>query len=74
MGNNMGASNDAGEREGWLKAGTGDDKTGYRGHCGFLRSCRIYNRDRFLSTNADTIRWGGFDDAVQIPPEHRTFA
>ena len=59
---NMGASNDAGEREGWLKAGTGDDKTDIVVIADFYDRAAIYNRDRFLSTNADTIRWGGFDD------------
>jgi iron complex outermembrane receptor protein len=59
---NMGASNDAGEREGWLKAGTGDDKTDIVVIADFYDRAAIYNRDRFLSGNADAIRWGGFDD------------
>src|SRR5437773_9399027 len=57
----MGASNDAGEREGWLKAGVGDDKTDIVIIADFYDRAAIYNRDRFLSTNQDVIRWGGFD-------------
>jgi iron complex outermembrane receptor protein len=58
---NMGSSNDAGEREGWLKAGTGDDKTDIVVIADFYDRAAIYNRDRFLSSNANAIRWGGFD-------------
>jgi iron complex outermembrane receptor protein len=65
---NMGASNDAGEREGWLKAGTGNDKTDIVVIADFYDRAAIYNRDRFLSTNADTIRWGGFDDRSANSP------
>jgi iron complex outermembrane recepter protein len=59
---NMGASNDAGEWEGWLKAGVGDNKTDIVVIADFYDRAAIYNRDRFLSSNADEIRWGGFDD------------
>src|SRR5204862_7432542 len=58
---NMGASNDAGEREGWLKAGVGNDKTDIVIIADFYDRAAIYNRDRFLSSDADAIRWGGFD-------------
>ena len=58
---NMGASNDAGEWEGWLKAGVGDDKTDIVVIADFYDRAAIYTRDRFLSSNADEIRWGGFD-------------
>ena len=58
---NMGASNDGGEREGWLKAGTGDDKTDIMVIADFYDRAAIYNRDRFLSSNANAIPWGGFD-------------
>ena len=58
---NMGASNDAGEREGWLKAGAGDDKTDIVVIADFYDRAAIYNRDRFLSSNANAIPWGGFD-------------
>src|SRR5437867_8273682 len=58
---NLGASNDAGEREGWLKAGVGNDKTDIVVIADFYDRAAIYNRDRFLSSDADAIRFGGFD-------------
>src|SRR5438034_6967719 len=58
---NMGASNDAGEREGWLKAGVGNDKTDIVVIADFYDRAAIYNRDRFLSSYADAILIGGFD-------------
>jgi len=58
---NMGASNDAGEWEGWLKAGTGDDKTDILVIADFYNRAAIYTRDRDLETNAFSIPWGGFD-------------
>jgi iron complex outermembrane recepter protein len=67
---NMGSSNDAGEREGWLKAGTGDDKTDIVVIADFYDRAAMYNRDRFLSSNADAIRWGGFDARSGNFPGH----
>lgn len=58
---NLGASNDAGEREGWLKAGVGDDKTDIVVIADFYDRAAIYRRDRFLGSTEDAIRWGGFD-------------
>ncbi|PYJ13868.1 MAG: hypothetical protein DME93_01900 [Verrucomicrobia bacterium] len=58
---NMGASNDAAEREGWLKAGVGDDKTDIVVIADFYDRAAIYDRDRFISSNANGIRGGGFD-------------
>src|SRR5436190_4883330 len=58
---NMGASNDAGEWEGWLKAGTGDDKTDILVIADFYNRAAIYTRDRDLESNAFSIPWGGFD-------------
>ncbi len=58
---NMGASNDAGEWEGWLKAGTGDDKTDIVVIADFYNRAAIYTRDRDLESNAFTIPWGGID-------------
>ena len=58
---NMGASNDAGEREGWLKAGVGDDKTDIVVIADFYDRAAIYTRDRDIESNAFTIPWGGFD-------------
>src|SRR6476620_3690119 len=65
---NLGACNDMGEWEAWLKAGTGNDKTDIVVIADFWERAAIYNRDRFLSTNADTIRWGGFDDRSANSP------
>ena len=50
---NLGASNDMGEWEGWLKAGTGDDKTDILIIADFYNRAAIYSRDRYLSSNAD---------------------
>src|SRR5437016_3872484 len=58
---NLGASNDAGELEGWIKAGTGDDKTDIVIVADFYDRAAIYSRDRFLSSNANARAWGGFD-------------
>ncbi len=58
---NLGASNDARELEGWIKAGTGDDKTDILVIADFYDRAAIYSRDRFLSSNANALAWGGFD-------------
>jgi iron complex outermembrane receptor protein len=58
---NMGASNDARELEGWLKAGVGDDKTDILVIADFYDRAAIHTRDRDLSANAFAIPWGGFD-------------
>ena len=58
---NMGASNDARELEGWLKAGTGDDKTDIVVIADFYDRAAIYSRDRDIESNAFTIPWGGSD-------------
>src|SRR5436305_10589245 len=58
---NLGASNDAGELEGWIKAGTGDDKTDILIIADFHDRAAIYSRDRFLSSNANALAFGGFD-------------
>src|SRR6266516_1866601 len=58
---NLGASNDMGEWEGWLKAGTGDDKTDIVVIADFWERAAVYSRDRYLSSNANGIRGGGFD-------------
>ena len=59
---NLGASNDARELEGWLKAGTGDDKTDIVVIADFYDRAAIYSRDRDISANAFGIPWGGFDN------------
>ncbi len=60
---NLGASNDMGEWEAWLKAGTGDDKTDIVVIADFWqRTGGIFSRDRDLSSNAFQIPWGGFEE------------
>jgi outer membrane receptor protein involved in Fe transport len=60
---NLGASNDMGEWEAWLKAGTGDDKTNIVVIADFWqRNGGIFTRDRDLSANAFYIPFGGFDN------------
>src|SRR5438034_4722925 len=60
---NLGASNDMGEWEAWLKAGTGDDKTDIVIIADFWeRTGGIFSRDRDLSSNAFQIPWGGFEE------------
>ncbi len=59
---NLGASNDMGEWETWIKAGTGDDKTEIVAIANFWeRTGGVFSRDRDLSSNAFQIPWGGFD-------------
>src|SRR5437016_6420561 len=59
---NMGASNDMGEWEAWIKAGTGDDKTEVVVIADFWeRTGGLFSRDRDLSANAFYIPWGGTD-------------
>src|SRR5215475_14565596 len=59
---NLGASNDMGEWEAWLKAGTGDDKTDIVVIADFYqRTGGLFSRDRDLSSNGDFHPFGGFD-------------
>ena len=59
---NLGASNDMGEWEAWLKAGTGDDKTNIVVIADFWeRTGGLFSRDRDLSANAFYIPFGGSD-------------
>src|SRR5713101_1650723 len=59
---NLGASNDMGEWEAWIKAGTGDDKTDIVVIADFWeRTGGLFSRDRDISANAFFIPWGGFD-------------
>src|SRR5881227_4422071 len=60
---NLGGSNDMGEWEAWLKAGTGDNKTNIVVIADFWeRTGGIFSRDRDLSSNAFQIPWGGGDN------------
>ena len=66
---NLGASNDMGEWEAWIKAGTGDDKTDIVVIADFWeRTGGLFSRDRDLSANAFYIPWGGaiFAAAVNL--------
>jgi iron complex outermembrane receptor protein len=59
---NLGASNDMGEWEAWIKAGTGDDKTDIVVIADFWeRTGGLFSRDRDISSNAFLIPFGGFD-------------
>jgi iron complex outermembrane receptor protein len=59
---NLGASNDMGEWEAWLKAGTGDDKTDIVIIADFWeRTGGLFSADRDISANAFLIPFGGFD-------------
>jgi iron complex outermembrane receptor protein len=59
---NLGASNDMGEWETWIKAGTGDDKTDIVVVADFWqRIGGVFSADRDISSNAFQIPWGGFD-------------
>src|SRR5213596_304075 len=49
---NLGASNDMGEWEAWIKAGTGDDKTDIVVIADFYHRAAIYSRDRDITANA----------------------
>src|SRR6201981_2577208 len=59
---NLGASNDMGEWEAWIKAGTGDDKTDIVVIADFFeRTGGVFSADRDISANAFFIPFGGFD-------------
>jgi len=59
---NMGASNDMGEWEAWIKAGTGDDKTDIVVIADFWqRTGGVFSADRDISSNGFFIPFGGFD-------------
>jgi iron complex outermembrane receptor protein len=66
---NLGASNDMGEWEAWLKAGTGDDKTDVVVIADFWeRTGGLFSRDRDLSANAFFIPFGGFEARSRDEP------
>ena len=65
---NLGASNDMGEWEAWLKAGTGDNKTDIVVIADFWeRTGGLFSGDRDISANAFQIPFGGFDDRSGSP-------
>src|ERR1700757_1901564 len=58
----MGASNDMGEWEAWIKAGTGDDKTDIVVIADFWqRTGGVFSTDRDISSNGFFVPFGGFD-------------
>jgi iron complex outermembrane receptor protein len=65
---NLGASNDAREMEAWMIAGTGDDKTDILIIADAYDRAAIYSRDRNISSNAQALAWGGFDNRSQNLP------
>src|SRR2546421_1613369 len=59
---NLGGSNDMGEWEAWLKAGTGDDKTHIVVIADFYqRTGGLFSCDRDISSNGNFVPFGGFD-------------
>src|SRR5881296_3802520 len=59
---NLGGSNDMGEWEAWLKAGTGDDKTDIVVIADFYQRLNgLFSRDRDISSNGNFLDFGGFD-------------
>src|SRR5205085_285692 len=65
---NLGASNDAGEVEAWMIAGTGDDKTDIVIIADAYDRAAIFSRDRFLTSNANALAFGGFDNRSTNEP------
>ena len=59
---NLGSSNDARELETWMIAGTGDDKTDIVIIADAYDRAAIYGRDRNITSNANQLAWGGFDN------------
>src|SRR5262249_18675163 len=67
----LGASNDMGEWEAWIKAGTGDDKTDIVVIADFFeRTGGVFSRDRDISSNGDFNRFGGIDNRSGNFPGH----
>src|SRR5512133_2786554 len=68
---NMGASNEMGEWEAWIKAGTGDDKNDIVVIADFWEQTGgIFSRDRHISSNGNFIPFGGFDSGSLNVPGH----
>src|SRR5438132_6795124 len=59
---NLGSSNDARELETWMIAGTADDKTDIVIIADAYDRAAIYGRDRNITSNANQLSWGGFDN------------
>src|SRR5205814_1891586 len=68
---NLGASNEMGEWEAWLKAGTGDDKTDIVVIAdAWERLNGLFSRDRDISANGNFISFGGLDNRSGNFPGH----
>src|SRR5947208_3278085 len=67
---NLGASNDARELEGWLKAGVGGDKTDILVIADFYDRAAMYARDRQLTSNTFSVPWGRVDKRLAYSPGH----
>ena len=65
---NLGASNDARETEAWMIAGTGDDKTDILIVADAYDRQAIYSADRNITSNAQAIPFGGFDNRSTNKP------
>src|SRR5205814_4034029 len=59
---NLGSSNDARELETWMIAGTGDDKTDIVIIADAYDRAAILGRDRNITSNANQLAFGGFDN------------
>ena len=70
---NLGASNDMGEWEAWIKAGTGDDKTEIVVDCRFLEAYRrtFQRRPGPVQLTPFKYPWGGFDERQREFPRQR---
>src|SRR5438477_988902 len=67
----LGASNDMGQWEAWIKAGTGDDKTDIVVIADFQQTTGgVFSRDRDISSNGDFNAFGGFDARSGNFPGH----
>ena len=59
---NLGSSNDGRELETWMIAGTADEKTDIVIIADAYDRAAIYGRDRNITSNANQLAWGGFDN------------
>src|SRR5436305_538855 len=65
---NLGAANDARELETWMITGAGDDKTDIVIVADAYDRAAIYGRDRNITSNANQLGWGGFDNRSEDFP------
>src|SRR5436305_10186539 len=65
---NLGAANDARELETWMVTGAGDYKTDSVIVADAYDRAAIYGRDRNITSNANQLGWGGFDNRSEDFP------